>query len=111
MAGRMKGDPVKVQESANNTWKAHEELENDLGALFNVSDELRASLDSKGAGIAANEALTDALQKGKSLDQLLVQIVEQMKSTGVKVDESDNWAQSKIRAVADGAGKISSFPI
>ncbi|MFB7720144.1 hypothetical protein [Nocardia sp. NPDC056100] len=108
MAGKYSGDPVKVQESANNTFKAHEELENDLGALFNVSDELAASLKSKGAGDAANVALNDALQKGKALDRILIQIVEQMKKAGVSVDETDQWAQSKIRAVA-GESKISAF--
>ncbi|WP_067566615.1 hypothetical protein [Nocardia acidivorans] len=108
MANKYSGDPVKVQESANNTFKAHEELENDLGALFNVSDELAKALASKGAGDATQIAMSDALHKGKSLDGLLVQIVEQMKKAGVTVDETDNWAKSKISAVA-GNSKISAF--
>ncbi|WP_067694208.1 hypothetical protein [Nocardia jejuensis] len=105
--GKYQGNTADIQAAATNAYHGHQELENHLGALFNVSDELAVVLKSEGAGNAANMALADALQKGKALDATLVRIVEQTKIQGYTVDEADLEARGRIsEAALGGSGGV-----
>lgn len=95
------GDRSQMQKGANDTATCLGELENQLRALTNVQDLLRAAVKSDHTGHAIDSALGNAWTKGKALAGTLEQIVEQLAQSGVHVETQD--LDGKARMLASDA--------
>ncbi|MGV9411217.1 hypothetical protein ACWDOP_14975 [Nocardia sp. NPDC003693] len=105
MAITYTGDPSRLQSSANQTAVCLGELESALQGLAAVNTELQASVVSPNTGMAINNTLSNAWNKGKTLGGTLQQIINELGATGVKIDFEDLEGAARVNAVrgADGA--------
>ncbi|WP_062988208.1 hypothetical protein [Nocardia anaemiae] len=81
-----------------------------MKALLAVQNELQAAVKSPGGGVAIQQAMQNAWEKGNNLAQKLQDILNELLNTGVKVDASDMEAAAHVQhATAYGLDGVNSI--
>ncbi|MEV0297695.1 hypothetical protein [Nocardia sp. NPDC050710] len=109
MAGELNANPDQLIPAAKTGIGLQGNHEGYLKSLIAVQDELQAAVKSQGGGVAIQQAMTQAWEKGSALSTSLQEIINTLLDTGIKVDVSDmeNAAQVQ-RATAFGLDGVNS---
>ncbi|MFX0579079.1 WXG100 family type VII secretion target [Nocardia nepalensis] len=99
-------DPDKLKTGAANSAACLGELEGCLNGMWSAQDELAAAV--KGAtGHAAQKALSDAYNAGKSLGGTLQEIIDALNDAHVKIDAHDLDAAQQVTHSGNADGFVS----
>ncbi|MBF6097901.1 WXG100 family type VII secretion target [Nocardia cyriacigeorgica] len=97
MAITYTGTPEEVMAFGQKLQGAVDTMEGHMSALDNVRDQFRSAVSGSETGSAIQTSFTNAVNKGRSLLDLLRQASEVMNKSGAKID----------LVTVEGAGRIS----
>ncbi|MEV5840101.1 hypothetical protein [Nocardia sp. NPDC052112] len=98
-------DPEKLKTGAANSSACLGELEGCLNGMWSAQDELAAAVPpTSQTGRAAQTALSNAYNAGKSLGGTLQEIIDALNDAGVKIDAHDLDAASQVTHSGGDAG-------
>ncbi|MGY4098691.1 hypothetical protein ACW2Q0_03875 [Nocardia sp. R16R-3T] len=98
-------DPDKLKTGAANSAACLGELEGCMNGLWSAQDELAAAVHGA-TGRAAQTALSNAYNAGKSLGGTLQEIIDALNDAGVKIDAQDLDAAAQVGASAVDQGYL-----
>ncbi|MFE3445406.1 hypothetical protein ACFXNW_20450 [Nocardia sp. NPDC059180] len=96
MAITYTGTPEEVKAFGGKLQLEVDKMEGHMAALDSVRDQFRAAVSGSETGSAIQNSFTNAVNKGKALQDLLRQASETMNQSGAKIDLAN----------IDGAGRI-----
>ncbi|WP_327100841.1 hypothetical protein OIE68_19830 [Nocardia vinacea] len=100
-------DPEKLKTGAANSDACLRELEKNLSGMWSAQDELAAAVPPTSAtGRAAQTALSNAYNAGKSLGGTLQEIIDALTDAHVKIDASDLDAASQVSHSGNADGLV-----
>ncbi|WP_019930941.1 hypothetical protein [Nocardia sp. BMG111209] len=105
-ASMMIADPAKLHTGAQDTSICLGELETYLRTLAASQSGLQSAVQSPATGAAIQRSLSDAGTAGTKLANTLNDIVNALRTAGVKIDDQDLQGAAKVYEHAGGDGKV-----